>query len=71
MVRNQIEDYVSDKIAVQVCSRLAKNDIELESMLKAGYELAKNMSWDIAVKDYLLPSLQKSADREPAKIAAA
>jgi glycosyltransferase involved in cell wall biosynthesis len=70
-VRNQIEDYVSDKIAMQVCARLAKNDIELESMLKAGYELAKNMSWDIAVKDYLLPSLQKSADRELTEIAAA
>jgi len=70
-VRNQIEDYVSDKIAMQVCSLLAKNDSQLEGMIKAGCELAKNMSWDVAVKDYLLPSLQKSADTEPTKIAAA
>jgi glycosyltransferase involved in cell wall biosynthesis len=70
-VRNQIEDYVSDKIAMQVCARLAKNDSQLESMIKVGYELAKNMSWDIAVKDYLLPSFQKSANGRLTKIAAA
>jgi hypothetical protein len=27
-------------------------------MIQTGYELAKNMSWDVVVKNYLLSSLQ-------------
>ena len=48
---------------MQICSRLPKNDAEIESMLQNGYELAKNMSWDIVVKDYLLSNLQKMPDK--------
>jgi len=44
---------------MQICSRLPKNETDIESMIKTGYELAKNMSWDIVVNDYLLSSLQK------------
>ena len=58
-VRNQIEQSVSEKVAMQVCSRLAKSESETEDMIKTGYSLAKNMSWDAVVKNYLLPSLQK------------
>jgi glycogen synthase len=58
-VRNQIEHSVSEKVAMQICSRLAKSESETEDMIKTGYSLAKNMSWDAVVKNYLLPSLQK------------
>ena len=58
-VRKQIEYSVSEKVAMQVCSRLAKSESETEDMIKTGYSLAKNMSWDAVVKNYLLPSLQK------------
>ena len=57
-VRNQIEASESEKVAMQICSRLAKNESEIESMIQTGYDLAKNMSWDMAVKNYLLSSLQ-------------
>jgi len=57
-VRDGIEASISEKVAMQICSRLPKNQTELESMIQAGYELAKNMSWDVVVKDYLLSSLQ-------------
>jgi hypothetical protein len=58
-VRKQIEQTVSEKVAMQVCSRLPKSESETEDMIKTGFALAKNMSWDAVVKNYLLPSLQK------------
>jgi hypothetical protein len=57
-VRDRIEASESEKVAMQICSRLPKNEAEVESMIQTGYELAKNMSWDVVVKNYLLSSLQ-------------
>ncbi len=63
-VRNQIEASESEKVAMQICSRLAKNEAEIESMIQTGCDLAKNMSWDMAVKNYLLSSLQKTLHKQ-------
>lgn len=57
-VRDRTEAAESERVAMQICSRLPKNEAEIESMLKAGYELAKNMDWDTVVKKYLLIGLQ-------------
>ncbi len=57
-VRDRIEASESEKVAMQICSRLPKNEAEVESMIQTGYELAKNMNWDVVVKNYLLGSLQ-------------
>jgi glycogen synthase len=62
-VRNQIEARESEKVAMQICSRLPKNRSEIESMIQSGYELARNMSWDVAVKNYLLSNLQNIPDK--------
>jgi glycosyltransferase involved in cell wall biosynthesis len=58
-VRDRIEASESEKVAMQICSRLPKNEADIESMIQTGYELAKRMSWDIVVQDYLISSLQK------------
>jgi len=57
-VRDEIEAIQSEKVAMQICSRLPKNEQEIESMIQSGYELAKNMSWDTVVNNYLLNNLQ-------------
>jgi len=57
-VRDRIEAIESERVAMQICSRLPKNKAEIESMIQEGYELAKNMNWDTVVKDYLLKGLQ-------------
>jgi hypothetical protein len=62
-VRNQIEASVSEKVAKEVVARLTENESEIESMIQTGFQLAKNMSWDIAVRNYLLVSLQKAQDK--------
>ncbi|MCK4752442.1 MAG: hypothetical protein KAS75_03275 [Planctomycetes bacterium] len=59
-MRNRIEDYVSDRVAMQICSRLPKNKSEIDKMIGTGYELAKHMSWDVVVKDYLLNHLDEA-----------
>ncbi|UCC99953.1 MAG: hypothetical protein JSW66_08740 [Phycisphaerales bacterium] len=56
--RDQIEASQSEKVAMQICSRLPKNELEIESMIHSGYELARNMSWDVVVDSYLLNSLR-------------
>jgi hypothetical protein len=66
-VRDQIERSESEKVAMQICSRLAKSDSEIKNIIQVGYDLAKNMSWDVAVKNYLLPSLQKVLHKQPSK----
>jgi hypothetical protein len=58
-VRNQIEASEGEKVAMQICSRLAKSESEMEGMLQTGYRLAKDMSWDVVVNNYLLNGLQK------------
>ena len=67
-VRNQIEHQVSERVAMQICSRLAKSDFEIENMIKTGYSLAKNMSWDTVVTNYLLPCLQEVLDKSGSQV---
>ncbi|MFZ2149224.1 MAG: hypothetical protein WAV28_18585 [Sedimentisphaerales bacterium] len=70
-VRDMIEAGESEKVAMQICSRLPKNEAEIESMVQTGYELAKKMSWDVVVKNYLLSSLQSicvATDNEKVKV---
>jgi len=57
-LRDRIEASISEKVAKEIISRLAQNESEIESMIQNGYALAKNMSWDAVVKNYLLRSLQ-------------
>lgn len=63
--RTQIEHAVSEKVARQICNRLPANNVELEQMIRTGYELAKHMSWDAVVKNYLLKSLEKAIYKNP------
>lgn len=63
-VRNRIEENVSEKVAMQICSRLAKNEDEIESMIQTGYALAENMTWDVMVKKYMLNSLERTKQKK-------
>ena len=57
-VRDRTEAVESQRVAMQICSHLPKNEAEVESMIQSGYELAKEMNWDKVVKEYLLRGLQ-------------
>ena len=49
---------VAGKVAEKVLAALPKNQAQAENMIETGYSLAKRMSWDVVVRNYLLPSLQ-------------
>jgi glycosyltransferase involved in cell wall biosynthesis len=66
--RDRIEQAESERVAMQICSRLPKSDSEIEDMIQTGYSLARNMSWDTVVNNYLLPSLQKVYEHRPSGI---
>ena len=66
-VRDRIEASVSEKVAKEVVARLPQNESEIESMIQVGCDLAKNMSWDVAVENYLMVSLQKALDKQPSQ----
>ncbi|MBW8001465.1 MAG: glycosyltransferase family 4 protein [Planctomycetes bacterium] len=66
-IRNVIEHNISEKVAMQVCSRLCKSDIETQKMIEDGYNLAKNMSWDVVIKKHLLPTLNRALSRQRKK----
>jgi hypothetical protein len=62
-VRDRIEANESQRVAMQICSRLPKNEAEVEDLLETGYELARRMSWDVVVQHYLLPGLHNMAEK--------
>lgn len=67
-VRRAVEDRISGEIAEQICSYMTEDESEIEELIRSGYKLAKNMSWDMVVKNYLLSSLQKALRKDAEKI---
>ncbi|MHC4359502.1 MAG: glycosyltransferase family protein [Planctomycetota bacterium] len=57
-IRKAVEEDVSEKIAMQIILQLPKDENEMQILLQEGYQLAKNMSWDMVVKKYLLQTLR-------------
>ena len=62
--RDKIEHHISEKIAFELCARLPKNNEEADSMLQEGYDLAKHMSWEAVVENYVLKSLHKAVKKK-------
>ena len=62
--RDRIEHNISEKIALEICARLPKNDDETAEMIQQGYELARHMSWESVVENYVLKSLCKAMRKE-------
>lgn len=66
-VREQIEINESEKIAKKIVSVLPKNESETENLIRNGYELARNMTWDAIVKNYILDILD-NLQKTPLKL---
>jgi hypothetical protein len=63
-VRSRIETLQSKKVAKQIIQNLPKDKSELKNMIETGYQLARNISWDVVVKNYLLSSLQNPVGKK-------
>lgn len=58
--RNEIEAENSRDIAAKLLGRLPRKPRDVEDMIQSGYEIASQMSWEVVVKDYFLPGLQRA-----------
>jgi len=58
-VRNQIENRTSKNVALEILARLPKGREAIEEMIRAGYRLAKHMSWETVFQNYVSNSLQE------------
>jgi hypothetical protein len=65
-IRDQIEERVSSEVADEIIMLLPKTELEVAVMIENGYRIARNMSWDVVVSKYLLPSLEKILRKSPA-----
>ena len=62
--RDKIEHKISEKVALEICSRLPQNDEAFNRMLQSGYELARHMGWESVVERYVLKSLHKAVRKK-------
>ena len=58
--RNAIEMENSRDIAAKLLGRLPRKSRDVEDMLREGYDIAAQMSWEVVVKDYFLPGLKQA-----------
>ena len=62
--RDHIEHNVSEKVALEICARLPKNDDESNDMIRNGYELARHMNWDTVSENYVVAGLKKAIEKK-------
>lgn len=63
-LRDRIEAAEGTRLAEEIIARLPKNEAELDVMIREGYRLAHNMSWDVVVRKYLLNDLSRSPQKQ-------
>lgn len=63
-VRDRIEAAEAARVAKEILDRLPKDQAQTEEMIREGYRLARNMSWDVVVRKYLLGDLSRIHERQ-------
>jgi len=63
-VRDRIEATEGARLAREILERLPRNEAELDAMIREGYRLAYNMSWDVVVRKYLLNDLSRASQKQ-------
>jgi hypothetical protein len=64
--RDHVENKESHEVADEILMLLPKSDAEVAAIIENGRRIAQNMSWDVVVNDYLLPTFEKIMKGRPA-----
>lgn len=59
-LRDWVESLRSGDAAWRIFRRLPQNDEEMAQLLQAGQTVAQRLSWDVVVRDYLGPGLERA-----------
>jgi hypothetical protein len=68
--REAVEDAEAKRVAAELVKRLPKSPAEHEQFLARGYELAKQMSWDVVARDFVIPGIQRASKASRLKLIA-
>lgn len=63
-IRLKVEDKVSRQVAEELYQRLPKDEIQMQELMKSGYEAARNMSWDVVFENYLSKAMEAASCRK-------
>ncbi len=58
--RDFVESSVAKKVAEELYRRLPTTEAQFAKLIESGYELAKNMSWEVVARDYVLPGFERA-----------
>ncbi|MEI8194777.1 MAG: hypothetical protein WCI73_02595, partial [Phycisphaerae bacterium] len=58
--RDFVESGVAKQVAEELFKRLPTTEAQFSKMIDSGYELAKNMSWEVVARDYVLPGIERA-----------
>ncbi len=58
--RDQIEARQARVVAIKVADHLPEDDAAVERLLETGYASSQKMSWQVVVREYLLPGLARA-----------
>jgi hypothetical protein len=61
--RNAVEALRAQQVAQEIVARLPTTQKARQRLLKRGYQLSQQMSWDAVVQKYLLPALVHAASK--------
>ncbi len=57
--RDAVENMIAEQVAQQIIERLPRTGEALQQRLDDGYEIGARMSWEVVVRDYFLPPLER------------
>lgn len=58
-MRGQFDEEVAQGVAWQIAERLPRSMEQKAEFVSRGYELAREMSWEVIARDYVLPAMQE------------
>jgi len=59
--RNAAEEREAERVSAEILARLPADPEDREALIASGYQLASRMSWEVVVREYLLPVLEDLA----------
>jgi hypothetical protein len=61
--RDFVESSVAKNVAQDLYARLPSTEAQFSKLIDDGYELARNMSWEVVARDYVLPGIRRALDK--------
>ncbi len=65
----RIEQEAAQRLAPDICSRLARSEADVRKLAEEGCELAHKMSWEVVLENFVAPSFKKAMQKKTFAVA--